>query len=46
MTTKQVYDAIEHLIINGDMLQGGLGIYNNFCHYDIRGKKARWDFRK
>ena len=39
---KEVYDAIEKLINNGDMLQGGLGLYKNFVHYDIRGKRARW----
>lgn len=46
MTPKQVYDAIVRLISQGDMLQGGLGLYNTFVHYDIRGTKARWDFRK
>lgn len=46
MTPKQVYDAIEKLISEGDMLQGGLGLYNTFVHYDYRLKKARWDFRK
>ena len=46
MTPKQVYDAIEILISNGDMLQGGLGLYNTFVHYDFRGNKSRWDFRK
>lgn len=37
---------IERLIDNGEMLQGGIGIYNSFVHYDIRKKKARWDYRK
>lgn len=46
MTPKQVYDAIEILISNGSMLQGGLGLYNTFVHYDFRGNKSRWDFRK
>jgi uncharacterized protein YcbK (DUF882 family) len=46
MTPKQVYDAIEILISNGAMLQGGLGLYNTFVHYDFRGNKSRWDFRK
>jgi|SRR6056297_481279 len=39
---KEVYDAIEDLINKGNMLQGGLGLYKNFVHYDIRGKRARW----
>lgn len=37
---------VERLIDNGEMLQGGIGIYNSFVHYDIRKKKARWDYRK
>ena len=37
---------IERLINEGEMLQGGIGIYNTFLHYDIRKTKARWDFRK
>ena len=43
-TPKQVYEAIEHLINEGLMLQGGLGLYNSFIHYDIgfNGKKRRW----
>jgi len=41
-----VYNAIEILILRGDMKEGGLGLYNSFVHYDIRGTRARWDFRK
>lgn len=33
---------IEELITSGKMKQGGVGIYKNFVHYDIRGTKARW----
>ena len=40
---KTVYKAIEKLIEQGKMLEGGLGLYNTFVHYDIRGKEARWD---
>lgn len=39
-------DLLEKLISEGDMLQGGLGKYNTFTHYDIRGNKARWNFKK
>ena len=44
-TPKNVYLAIEHLIKEGKMLQGGLGLYDGFCHYDIgyNGKKRRWN---
>ena len=43
MTPIEVSKVIERLISNGDMLQGGLGLYDSFVHYDIRGTKARWD---
>jgi uncharacterized protein YcbK (DUF882 family) len=43
LTTTEVYAVIEELIGKGDMLQGGLGLYNSFVHYDIRGSRARWN---
>lgn len=47
-TPNEVADLIEQLIDEGDILQGGLGRYNTFSHYDIgyNGKKRRWDNRK
>lgn len=45
VTPWQTYKDIEYLINVGDMLQGGLGLYNSFVHYDIRKTKARWDYR-
>jgi uncharacterized protein YcbK (DUF882 family) len=39
---KQLAEVIELLILKGKMKQGGLGVYPNFVHYDIRGTKARW----
>lgn len=39
---ETVRAAIEHLIKEGKMKQGGIGSYTNFTHYDIRGFKARW----
>jgi hypothetical protein len=41
-TPKQVADAIEFLINQGKMREGGLKAYGTFTHYDIRGTKARW----
>ena len=41
-TPAQVYAKIEELINSGDMLQGGLGSYSTFTHYDIRRNRARW----
>jgi len=46
MPTDVLYQYIEDAISNGEMLQGGLGLYDTFVHYDIRGTKARWDYRK
>lgn len=45
VTPDEVADAIEFLIDTKMMKQGGLGRYDSFTHYDIRGKKSRWDKR-
>tara|TARA_R110002020_G_scaffold185980_1_gene383893 strand:- start:314 stop:634 length:321 start_codon:yes stop_codon:yes gene_type:complete len=39
----EVFALIEDLIDMGLMLQGGLGLYSTFVHYDIRKNKARWN---
>ena len=39
---EQLAEVIELLILKGKMKQGGIGVYPNFVHYDIRGTKARW----
>ena len=39
----EVFMIIEELIDMGHMLQGGLGLYDTFVHYDIRKTKARWN---
>lgn len=41
-TPKQLAALIERLIEKRLVKQGGIGIYPGFCHYDIRGYKARW----
>jgi uncharacterized protein YcbK (DUF882 family) len=46
ITTNYLAFKINELISKGKMLQGGIGIYDTFVHYDIRGTKARWDNRK
>ena len=38
----EIYPLIEELIKEGLILQGGLGDYTTFTHYDIRKTKARW----
>lgn len=44
-TPTEVSETIERLIKSGLMDEGGLGTYNSFTHYDIRGHKSRWDKR-
>lgn len=46
MSVLDLYETIETLIEWGHIPEGGLGIYNTFVHYDIRGTKARWDNRQ
>ena len=41
-TPAQVATMIKLLILEGKMKQGGIGVYDNFTHYDIRGHKTRW----
>lgn len=45
MSPIEVKTLIEKLIKEGKMKQGGLGIYNDWVHYDTRGIIARWDNR-
>lgn len=42
-TPKQLHAIIEKLIAEKKMKQGGLGLYKGFVHYDIRGRKTRWN---
>ena len=39
---RDVSDKVQELIINGSLTAGGLGEYDTFTHYDIRGKNDRW----
>ena len=39
---QELGDIIDKLTKKGDILQGGIGFYRNFVHYDIRKYKARW----
>jgi len=42
VTPAQLGQIIFRLIEQKKISQGGVGIYPNFVHYDIRGTKARW----
>jgi len=44
-TPDEVADAIEFLISTGLLKEGGVGRYNTFTHYDIRGTRARWNYK-
>lgn len=46
LSSLKVNQAIEQLIKDKKMKDGGLGLYNTFNHVDIRTKKSRWDYRK
>jgi|TARA_B110000908_G_scaffold161369_1_gene205616 uncharacterized protein YcbK (DUF882 family) len=43
ISTDELYKVIDTLAEYNHVMQGGLGLYNTFVHYDIRGTKARWD---
>ena len=38
----QLAAVIERLIKEKKMLEGGVGVYRGFVHYDVRGIRARW----
>ena len=42
LTPKEVHTLLLDLIKEGKISEGGIGLYNSFVHYDIRGTKARW----
>ena len=45
VSPDDVADAIEFLITTGMLKEGGVGRYNTFTHYDIRGERARWNYK-
>ncbi len=45
ISPDEVADAIEFLINSGMLKEGGVGRYNTFTHYDIRGSRARWNYK-
>lgn len=42
MTSKELHNTIAVLMRQGKMKKGGLGLYNTFVHYDIRGYLRWW----
>ena len=45
VSPDEVADAVEFLINTGMLKEGGVGRYNTFTHYDIRGTRARWNYK-
>jgi uncharacterized protein YcbK (DUF882 family) len=43
-TAKDLSLVFERMINNGELKEGGVGLYNGFVHYDIRATRARWNF--
>lgn len=46
VSSAELYALILRLIREGVIKQGGVGAYDNWVHYDIRGRAARWDNRR
>ncbi len=42
-TSKRLAKVIRKLMNEGKITKGGIGLYNGFVHYDIRGYLAKWD---
>lgn len=42
LTPAKMYLIIDKLQHGGYIMTGGLGLYNTFVHYDIRGRRKRW----
>jgi uncharacterized protein YcbK (DUF882 family) len=43
ITPNIIADLIDDLITKNYIQEGGIGKYNTFTHYDIRGIKSRWN---
>ncbi len=42
---EPAYEMICEAIKDGILMQGGVGMYSDWVHYDCRGRKFRWDRR-
>ena len=43
LSSSKAYLIIDKLQHSGYILTGGLGLYRTFVHYDIRGRRSRWN---
>ena len=46
MSSDELHAIIIELIDDEKIMQGGVGKYPSFVHYDVRGRKARWSGSK
>ncbi|XKX06688.1 D-Ala-D-Ala carboxypeptidase family metallohydrolase [Tenacibaculum maritimum] len=44
LSSRKLARIIRKLIRKGKIKQGGVGLYDGFVHYDIRGYEACWDY--
>ena len=45
MKTEDVWFLLKELMVSGKIINGGLGYYPGFIHYDIRSSSARWYYK-
>ena len=38
----EVWKVVKQMIADGVIHKGGVGLYESFVHYDVRGRNARW----
>jgi len=44
MNSAQVFEQLDELQYKGKIHTGGMGLYDTFVHYDIRGYRKRWNY--
>lgn len=44
VTVQELYDGILKLISDGKIKRGGVGLYETFVHYDVRGFFTTWRY--
>ena len=44
MSSTEVFEELDELQHKGKIHTGGMGLYDNFVHYDIRGYRKRWNY--
>ncbi len=42
VSSVEIWKVVKQMIADGVIHKGGVGLYETFVHYDIRGRNARW----